>query len=113
MRPFDIPPLLGIARKAGKVIAGQEAVERAVLSKKVCLVIISEDASFNTKDKFISICKSRGINCIIYGTSDVLGKSIGKEARKIIGITDKNFSKEILRRLGATKTTEVGNIVES
>jgi len=113
VRPSDVPPLLGIARKAGKVVAGQEAVEKAVLSKKVYLVIIAEDASSNTKDKFTTICKSRGINCIIYGTSEVLGKCIGKPARKIIGITDKNFSKEIWKRLYATKTTEVRNIVKS
>ncbi|MCG0275036.1 MAG: ribosomal L7Ae/L30e/S12e/Gadd45 family protein [Thermosediminibacteraceae bacterium] len=113
MKPSDIPPLLGIARKAGKIVAGQETVERAIFSRKVHLVIISEDASFNTKDRFLSICKSRGIHCIFFGNSEILGKSIGKEGRKVIGVTDKSFSKEILKRFGAIKSTEVGNIVKN
>ncbi|ADL07994.1 L7Ae/L30e/S12e/Gadd45 family ribosomal protein [Thermosediminibacter oceani] len=113
MRPSDIPPLLGIAQKAGKVVSGQETVERAIISGKVHLVIISEDASTNTRDRFCSLCRSRGVNCIIFGHSEILGRSIGRDGRKVIGVTDRYFSKEILKRFNAIKSTEVGNIVEN
>ncbi|TYP54293.1 L7Ae/L30e/S12e/Gadd45 family ribosomal protein [Thermosediminibacter litoriperuensis] len=113
MRPCDIPPLLGIAQKAGKIVSGQETVERAIFSGKVRLVIISEDASINTRDRFSSLCRSRGVNYIVFGHSEILGRSIGRDGRKVIGVIDRCFSEEILKRFNAIKSTEVGYIVEN
>ena len=40
---------LGLAAKAGKLISGDETCERALKAGKVHLVIVSEDASGNTR----------------------------------------------------------------
>lgn len=44
--------LLSICQRAGKLVSGEVAVENAIRSHEVCLIIVSEDASENTKKKF-------------------------------------------------------------
>lgn len=99
MKPSDILSLLGISQKAGKVVSGQDSVERAVNSNRVFLIIISEDASENTKKRFLNLAKRWDIPVFLWGSSDELGKSIGKGDRKILGITDKGLSLSIYKRL--------------
>ena len=45
--------LLSLATKAGKTAGGEALVEKAVKQGKASLVIISSEASENTKKKFI------------------------------------------------------------
>ena len=44
--------LLGLAAKAGKVQSGEFSTEKSVKSGRAYLVIVSEEASENTKKKF-------------------------------------------------------------
>lgn len=54
--------LVGLAAKAGKVVSGEFATEKAVKSQKASLVLIAEDASENTK-RNLGIC-ARIIRCL-------------------------------------------------
>ena len=47
--------MLGMAAKAGKVVSGEFSVEKAVKEGKAWLVLVAEDASFNTKKSFSAI----------------------------------------------------------
>ena len=44
--------MLGIAAKSGKVVSGEFSTEKAVKTGKAYLVIVSEEASENTKKSF-------------------------------------------------------------
>lgn len=88
--------MLGLCRKAGKLLAGSFGVEKGVVSLKVCLVVISTDASNNTKKKFINLCNSKSIPYLIVGNKEDIGKSIGKGDTAVIGITDVNLSNKLL-----------------
>ena len=44
--------LIGLAAKAGKVVSGEFATEKAVKGRTAYLVLIAEDASENTRKKF-------------------------------------------------------------
>ena len=48
--------LLGLATKAGKIASGEFAAEKAVKSGKAHLVIVSEEASDNTRKMFQNMC---------------------------------------------------------
>lgn len=87
--------LIGLAMKAGKVCFGADSVEENVIKKKVKLVIISEDSSERTKNKFIDICEKYNVPVITYGNIDSLSKAIGKNNKAILGIKDINFSNSI------------------
>lgn len=84
--------------KAGKVCFGADSVEENVIKQKVKLLIISEDSSKRTKNKFINICKKYNVPVIIDGDIDTLSKSIGKNNKAIIGIKDINFAESIQKK---------------
>ena len=84
--------------KAGKVSFGADSVEESIIKGKVSLVILSEESSDRTKEKFVNICKKYKLPIIIYGTIESLSKAIGKNNKAIIGIKDVNFSKSILEK---------------
>lgn len=100
LKPNDaVFSFLGIAQKAAKLVSGEYAVEQAVKNNKAFLVILSKDASINTKEKFHSICKSKGVPIYYLGDCKKLGKSIGKEHRKLIAIIDKGIAKALIERI--------------
>lgn len=49
--------MLGLAMKAGKVVSGEFATDKSVKDGKAWLVIVSEDASNNTKKMFSNMCE--------------------------------------------------------
>ena len=94
----NILGLIGLAMKAGKVCFGADSVEENVLKHKVKLLIISEDSSERTKNKFIDICKKYNVPVIVDGDIESLSKSIGKNNKAIIGIKDINFAESIQKK---------------
>lgn len=83
---------LGLATKAGKEISGEETCERALKSGKVYLVIVSADASDNTKKKFMDMCSYRSVPIRFFGSKDMLGRFSGKITRTVVAVTDKGFA---------------------
>lgn len=84
--------------KAGKISFGADSVEENIVKKKVRLVILSEDSSERTKNKFIEICKKYNIPVIIDGDIETLSRTIGKSNKAIIGIKDINFAESIQKK---------------
>ncbi len=90
---------IGMANKAGKLVKGTEACLRTVKYGKIELVVLSKEASENTKKKVLSACRTKNVVCIEYGNGDMLGKMTGKDYRIVIGVRDKNLSKLILSKM--------------
>jgi len=86
---------LGMAMRAGKVMTGDEIVEKAIRAGKAKLVIIASDASDNTKKKFSDKCNSYDVKLVFTHNRESLGRAIGKFDRVVIAITDLQFSKLI------------------
>jgi ribosomal protein L7Ae-like RNA K-turn-binding protein len=86
---------LGLAMRAGKLVTGEEHVLDAIRSGKAKLVILSEDASVNTRKKVQDKCGSFQAELIEYGNRGDLGSSIGKAERVVIAVTDAGFAKMI------------------
>ncbi len=87
--------LIGLSAKARKVCFGADSVETQVKKGKVKLIIIAEDSSERTKDKFKKIGNEYNIPTIVIGEIENLSKAIGKNNKAILGIEDINLSKEI------------------
>lgn len=96
--------MLGIAAKSGNVVSGEFATESAVKAGKAYLVIVSEDASENTKKKFRNSAGFYQVPYEIFGTKEELGKYIGKEFRASVAITDENLAQAVSKKLHAYKT---------
>ena len=92
--------MLGIAAKAGNVVSGEFSTEKAVKTGKAYLVIVSEEASDNTKKMFENMTDFYGVPCFYYGTKEDLGRAIGKQFRASLAVTDENLSKAVEKLLG-------------
>ena len=55
--------LLGLAAKAGKIQSGEFSTEKSVKSGRAYLVIVSEEASENTKKMFRNMCTYYRVPC--------------------------------------------------
>ena len=100
--------MIGLATKAGKVVSGEFAVEKAIKDGKAFLVIIAEDASDNTKKKFSNTCQFYEVPIYFFGTKDELGHAIGKEMRSSLAITDEGFTKSLIKHLEQSANSTEG-----
>jgi ribosomal protein L7Ae-like RNA K-turn-binding protein len=98
--------MLGLAMKAGKVVSGEFATDKGVKTGKASLVIVSEDASDNTKKMFSNMCEFYKVPIFYYGTKDELGHSIGKAMRSSLAITDENFANSLIKHLKQSVNSE-------
>jgi ribosomal protein L7Ae-like RNA K-turn-binding protein len=91
--------MLGLACKAGKVVSGEFATDKSVKAGRARLVLVSEDASDNTKKMFSNMCEFYEVPRFFYGTKEELGHSIGKAMRSSLAITDENFANSLIKHL--------------
>ena len=91
--------MIGLAERAGKVVSGEFSTEKAVKSKKACLVVLASDASANTRKHFSDMCAYRNVHLCIYGNKEELGHAIGKQMRANLAVTDQGFADSIRERI--------------
>ena len=99
MKQDKVLSMIGLAVKAGKVVSGEFSVEKAVKHGASFLVIVSEEASDNTRKKFSNMCEFYEVPIRFYGNRDDIGAAMGKEYRVSLAITDEGFGKAILKLL--------------
>ena len=99
--------MIGLAKRSGNLVSGEFAVGESIKNKKACLVIISKDASKNTKKKFRNKTSFYKIPLVEYGDRYELGKAIGKEFRMSIAITEKGFAENIHKLIEEQMSMEV------
>ncbi|HHU61867.1 MAG: ribosomal L7Ae/L30e/S12e/Gadd45 family protein [Bacillota bacterium] len=90
---------LGLAQRAGQIVSGEQAVLIGVNRRKIKLLLIAEDASKNTFNKFKSLAHNHNIKYLIYGDKASIGQAIGKSPRTVLGILDNNFANVIQTRI--------------
>jgi ribosomal protein L7Ae-like RNA K-turn-binding protein len=88
--------LLGLSEKAGKIRSGEFQVEKSVKGGKSCLVILSTDASENTKKKFRNMCTFRQVPIAEYGTKEELGHALGRSERSALSMEDSGFAEKLI-----------------
>jgi Ribosomal protein HS6-type (S12/L30/L7a) len=102
MRPnnSDWISFLGLARRAGKIVSGEDTVIRTVREGKAGAVILSEDASERTKKTISNKCRFYRVPLLSVPDREQLGRAIGQPARVLAAVTDAGFAKGLIERLG-------------
>jgi len=98
--------LLSLASRAGKVTSGGDSVEKALQSGVCELIIISSEASENTKKKFINKCHYYEVETIVCGTVEEISKAIGRNERTVAAINDTGFAKLLKECLQKTELAD-------
>lgn len=99
MSGSKILSLLGLATRSRNVVSGGFATENAVKSGKAHLVIVTEDASDNTKKKFRNMCEFYKVPFYLFGEKESLGHSMGKQERTSLAVTNAGFADSIRKHL--------------
>ena len=91
--------MISMAMKAGRIVSGEFACEKAIKEGLASLCIVATDASDNTKKSFSNSCEFYDVKYVEYGTKESLGHAIGKEYRASIVVCDENLSLSILDKI--------------
>lgn len=94
-----ITNLLSMAQRAGRCASGQTAVEKALASGKVQLMLIAADAAEATKKEYRQIAEDKGIKYYEVLDRETMGHSLGKELRSVAVLTDRGFSEAMEKRI--------------
>ena len=87
--------LLGLAKRAGRIAAGEFLTEKSVKGGKSVLCIVACDASDNTKKNFRDMCSYYDVDYVEYGDKEGLGHATGTQMRASISVNDEGFAGKI------------------
>ena len=99
MQKNKVLTYLGLATRAGKTVSGEFSVEKSLKQRKARLVVVSEEASENTKKKFRNMCEYRKPPLYFFGTGEELGRACGKEFRIVTAVEDEGLAKAAISHL--------------
>lgn len=99
MKQDKVLAMIGLAQKAGKIVSGEFATEKAVKTGTAALVIVAEDSSDNTKKMFSNMCMYYEIPIYFYSNKEALGHAIGRQFRASLAVLDEGFKNTIEKRL--------------
>ena len=98
-RRTDIFRLLGLARRAGAVVSGTEAVRGAIRQGEARLILMADDASSGQLDKVRRTLMNRPIPRANLGDRAILGAAVGRAPVSVVAVTGASFAEQIQRML--------------
>lgn len=101
-RPDRLLGMLGLCRRAGKLVLGTELVCLAMAErKKPCLVLVCAEASENTRKKVRTKSEYYCLPCREAPLSpETLGQAVGKSGSiAAVAVTDENMAAAVARLL--------------
>lgn len=88
--------LLGLARRARKVVSGKEAVESALRGDRVRVLVVATDAGADAV-RLAEAAARRGIPALHLAKKTALGDAIGAAPRTAVGVEDASLARGILK----------------
>jgi ribosomal protein L7Ae-like RNA K-turn-binding protein len=107
---------VGLARKAGKIVAGDALCEDALARRRAYMIIVASDAGANTRERFTALCEKAGVDLVLFGTRSELGQRLGRDAYAVVAVLNRSFAGQIRKSMdigiGDGKKSHGGDIVE-
>lgn len=97
-----IMSLLGLAQKAGRIVSGDQVMEKAMQNGKVKLLLIAVDTAESTSKKYSHLAQRCRIEWHAVLTKELLGQAVGKQYRAAVGINDEGFGRAIAKLLAGS-----------
>lgn len=88
--------LLGLTRRAGKLISGEQQVLQSIRSQKAKLIVISTDLGAATRKKISDKCTTYQVPLLAFMNREMLSQAIG-QSRSAVAIEDQGFAKALLK----------------
>lgn len=92
--------LLGLARRAGAVAPGTDAVRQAVRDGHARVVLLAVDASPAQLDKIARTMNERSIPMARLGDRAMLGAAVGLAPLSAVAVTNASLAERVVAELG-------------
>jgi 5-formyltetrahydrofolate cyclo-ligase len=96
MLPLELTNLLGLARRARKIVVGHDAVQEALSRRQAALLILATDSSSSSSKHWAE--KYSGVPQIRVGTKGEWGEFWDRKEVGVMAVTDQNFAREIAKK---------------
>ena len=97
--PGRIESLLGLGRRAGLVLSGDQRVWQALRDNRAQAILLATDAGEAVKRKFARLAAQKEIRAWLWGEKETLGRIIGESPRAVVAITDRQMALQLGRLL--------------
>ncbi len=91
--------LLGLARRAGAVAPGTEAVRRSIRLGEAQLVLMARDASRVQLEKIEKTLRDRSIPQVYLGDRNTLGAAVGMASLSAVAVTNGSLADQLVAEL--------------
>jgi ribosomal protein L7Ae-like RNA K-turn-binding protein len=105
--PQSLRLMLGLCQRAGKLASGDMAVEQTLKKGKARLLILAEDVSERTRERFLWLAERAQVPCYQAGTREELGEALGKPHRAVVAVQSEEFTRGIVGILSKEGLTPV------
>lgn len=95
--------LLGLARRAGHLLAGTAAVTAAVRQERVALLIVAADLSDGTRAKLTRLAQNYKVQMISAIDRERLGSATGCPGRGVFAVLNKDLARAVLSSWAAAR----------
>ena len=89
--------MLSLSQKAGVLSVGESRAQETIRGGAAELIILSADASDNTRKKFSDMASYRDIPLITVASRESLGNAIGRKFAVTVVVSDKGFADNLLK----------------
>ncbi len=93
--------LLGLAKKAGRIVSGETACKEAVRYGSSHLIILATDISPNTFKNITDSCKYYEVPYYSLFDKKTLGNAVGNDFNAVVSVNDEGFANGILKHIKA------------
>lgn len=105
--------LLGLAKKAGRLEAGEENVGGAARARAARLILLASDAAENTARRAGHFADAGACPCVrIPADKDALGRAVGRTSCALLAVTDTGFAEAVAKRLAALDAEQYGETAQ-
>lgn len=92
---MSIGGMLGLAKRANKLISGDLAVKKALSARKVKLLVVADDTAVRTKKELNVIAALNDIPTITWGSKLELGLQTGRSPRSAVALVDEGIARAV------------------
>ena len=105
--------LLGLAKKAGRIEAGEESVGTAARAHDARLILLAGDAAENSVKRARRFAEEGACLCAaLPATREELGRAVGRASCAMLAVTDIGFAAAVGERLAAVDGARYGALAE-
>jgi predicted RNA-binding protein YlxR (DUF448 family)/ribosomal protein L30E len=82
-----IDGLIVAASRSGQAVVGTERVQDAIASRKVCMLIVADDAA-ESRSEVMNAAARLGGSCLVHTNKSHLGRLFNREQIAVVAVTD-------------------------